>query len=361
MHPATVCTTFSVDGAASTLPSSADWLVHATSARMVVEWRANDLHEITLIKAVPGPGDTEEPVSVQLKPGEGLVVPDGLPARRGRDRPGIDDDRLLLISLGGSHAADVEAWARTSFTADVVSEPFEAVAKAQGEPLYGGILIHSPRTRVREAVQACRALRPLTRAAIVFASDDAVRSTDRISVLEAGADDCLSGGVDFRELELRIRQAIASGSRPVPDADRVGSGRPVAPRLVADGAGASVSPDRLRHEITRRAADHVQKFFCVLAVTSKALAGERLEELLAQQVRAEEGDLVAAEGGRCTVLLQGARQAQLGALLDRLHARLREAANGSGGDSGADVTVLSHPADAERIRALVGTPRAAEG
>jgi len=342
------------------LPASADWMVHATTARLVVEWRADDLHEITLMKAVPGPGDTEEPVSVQLKPGEGLVAPSGLPARRGRDRPGVDDDRLLLISLGGSHAADVEAWARTSFTADVVSEPFEAVAKAQGDALYGGILIHAPRTRVKEAVQACRALRPLTRAAIVFASDDAVRSTDRINVLEAGADDCLSGGIDFRELDLRIRQAIASESRPVPGGDRFG-GRPVAPRLVADEAGSSVSPERLRHEITRRAADPVQKFFCVLDVTSTALDTEPLEEMLAHQVRAEEGDLVAAEGGRCTVLLQGAREAQLGAFLDRLQARLRGAAKGAGGHTPADVTVLSHPADAERIRALVGIPRAAEG
>ena len=209
-------------------------------------------------------------------------------------------------------------------------------------------------------MQACRALRPLTRAAIVFASDDAVRSTDRINVLEAGADDCLSGGIDFRELDLRIRQAIASESPPVPDGDRFG-GRPVAPRLVADEAGSSVSPERLRHEITRRAADPVQKFFCVLDVTSTALDTEPLEELLAHQVRAEEGDLVAAEGGRCTVLLQGAREAQLGAFLDRLQARLRGAAKGAGGHTPADVTVLSHPADAERIRALVGIPRAAEG
>lgn len=348
-HPATVCSTFSVDGAATSLPSSADWLVHATTGRLVVEWRAEELYDITLVKAVPGAGEREEKVAVQLKPGAGLVTPESWPSRRGRDRPGVDENRLLLISLGSSHAADVEMWARDSFKADVVTEPFDAVARVQADPSFGGVLVHAPRARVREAVSACRALRPLTRAAIVFASDDAVRSTDRIQVMEAGADDCLSGGIDFRELDLRIRQAIATGSKPVPTAARengaaAGSG---------GATGGCVPRDRFAQELARRAADPVMKFFCVLDVAIGPLAKSVVEEILVDQVRADEGDMVATDTDRCAVLLQGAREGQLGAFLERLRARLSERV-GSGGYE-PSIAVLSHPADAARIRALLGT------
>ncbi len=349
-HPATVWSTFSVDGAAASLPSSADWLVHATTGRLVIEWRTDEIYQIRLVKAVPASEDREEPVSVQLKPGVGLVVPDSLPARRGRDRPGIDERRLLLVSLGGEHAADIETWARDAFAADVVSEPFDAVARIQGDASFGGVLVHAPRARVREAVKACKAIRPLTRAAIVFASDDAVRSTDRIHVLEAGADDCLSGGIDFRELGLRLRQAIAAGSKPVPAGV---NGRASAEDRAQALEGGQVERPRFVRELDRRSTDPVLKFFCVLDVTSGALSVDQLEEILADQVRADEGDLVSAEADHCAVLLQGAREGQLGPFLGRLRDRLREGA-GSGGDPGLSVDVLSHPADAERIRTFLG-------
>jgi KaiC/GvpD/RAD55 family RecA-like ATPase len=351
-HPATVCSTFSVDGAAGSLPSSADWLVHATTGRVVIEWRKEELYQIRLVKAVPDAGDREETISVQLKPGVGLVAPEALPARRGRDRPGVDEGRLLLISLGGVHAEDIETWARDSFTADVVSEPFEAVAKVQSDASFGGILIHAPRARVREAVKACKALRPLTRAAIVFASDDAIRSTDRINVLEAGADDCLSGTIDFRELDLRIRQAIAAGSKPTRSADdrEEPNGESTGMRL----EGGSVARGLFVDELARRSTDPVLKFFCVLDVSSGALDLAQLQEVLTDQVRADEGDLVSAAAGRCAVLLQGAREGQLGPFLGRLRARIEERA-GKNGDPGLSVDVLSHPSDADRIRKLLRT------
>lgn len=350
-HPATVCSTFSVDGAASTLPSSADWLVHSTTGRLIVAWRSEELYDVTLARAVPGAGEREETIAVQLKPGAGLVVPESWPSRRGRDRPGVDENRLLLISLGSAHAADVETWARGSFRADVVTEPFDAVARVQADNSFGGVLVHAPRARVREAVSACRALRPLTRAAIVFASDDAVRSTDRIQVMEAGADDCLSGGIDFRELDLRIRQAIATGSKPVPTGRRENG--------AGGSSGGRLSVDVFAQELARRAADPVMKFFCVLDVGSGSLETTDVEQLLLEQVRADEGDLVSADSDRCAVLLQGAREAQLGTFLDRLRARLGERAGGSG--RGPTISVLSNPADAPKIKALVEKLRGSQG
>lgn len=350
-HPATVCSTFSVDGAASSLPSSADWLVHATTGRLIVESRSEELYDITLVRAVPGAGEREETIAVQLKPGAGLVVPESWPARRGRDRPGVDENRLLLISLGSAHAADVETWARGSFNADVVTEPFDAVARVQADSSLGGVLVHAPRARVREAVKACRALRPLTRAAIVFASDDAVRSTDRIQVMEAGADDCLSGGIDFPELDLRIRQAIATGSKPVPVSKRENGAKGT--------SGGKLSADGFGQELASRATDPVMKFFCVLDVAAGSMSTADVERILLEQVRADEGDLVAADSDRCAVLLQGAREAQLVAFLDRLRARLAKGAGGTGREP--TIAVLSNPADAAKIRALAEKLRGSQG
>ena len=354
-HPATVCSTFSVDGAATSLPSSADWMVHATTGRITLEWRAEDLYQLSLAKAVPDPGDREESISVQLEPGKGLVKPESWPARRGRDRPGVDENRLMLISLGGEHAGDVEAWAGGSFNADVVSEPFEAVARVQSDPSFGGVLIHAPRARIREAVQACRALRPLTRAAVVFASDDAIRSTDRIHILEAGADDCLSGGIDFRELDLRIKQAITAGSKPVPTAD-YGEGEQES--AVTAPEGGRLSADDFAAELQRRAADPVLTFFCLLDVASQGVDPSDMEELLADQVRCDEGDLVSLSEKGGLVLLQGAREGHLGPFLSRLRTRIGERA----GNGAANVTiqVLSHPAESARIRSLLGIELASQ-
>ncbi len=214
------------------------------------------------------------------------------------------------------------------------------------------MLVYAPRGRVREAVQACRALRPLTRAAIVFASDDAVRSTDRIHLLEAGADDCLSGGIDFRELSLRIGQAIAAGSKPVPNGGPEAADSEVAPARNGSDGG-QVSGDVFKDELTRRAADPGTTFFCVLDVRSGVLSSSDLQDILSRTIRADEGDLVTGDAEGCSVLLQGAREAQLGPFLDRLRARLVEGAGGAA-DPGLAIEVLSHPAESDRIRALLG-------
>jgi CheY-like chemotaxis protein len=308
------------------------------------------------LKSVPEPHDRDEPVSVRLKPGAGFMRPDGLPARRNRDRAGVDDRRLLLVSLGGSHGADLETWARAAFTADVVSEPFDAVAHIQGIG-YGAVLVHAPRSRVREAISACRAMRPLTRAAIVFASDDAVRATDRIQILASGADDCVSGGIALPELDLRLRQAIASGARPLQNGNGAHGSSMTSLGSAPGLDGGRVPKDVFDAELERRAADPMLRFFCVLSVTSDVLDMGQLAEILARQVRFDEGDLVVADADRCVVLLQGAREAQLGPFVERLRSRLDQWGDHRS-EGGNGVTVLSHPTQAAQIAALLGTPRA---
>ncbi len=345
---ATVLATFSVDGGATSLPSSADWLTQATTGRLLLEKRNDGLYQVTLSNAAPDADQREQTISLELKPGRGLIQPESYPARRGVDRGGIDEKRLLLVSLGDEHASDLETWATRAFETDVVSEPFEALAKVQAGGKYGGVLIHAPRSRVRDAVQACRAIRPLSRAAIVFASDDAVRSTDRVQILEAGADDCLSGGLDFRELDLRIKQAIITGAKPMTGEVEEDEGL-----IPPESDGGRVPRPVFVREVRRRAESAELAFFCVLDVTANGLAPEALEVLLADQVRADEGDIVSGASDRCAVLLQGAREGQIGPFLKRLRSRLEEQAAGNGG-SGIGIDVLSHPAESERILALLG-------
>lgn len=353
-QPATVLATFSVDGGASRMPSSAEWLVNATTGRLMLEKRQEGLYQIRLSTALPGDGGREETVTLELAPGRGLVKPERYPTRRGADRTGIDDSRLLLVSLGGDSSADLETWARASFEADVVSDPFDAVAAVQEGTPYGGILVFASRRHVKDALRTCRAIRPLSRAAIVFASDDAVRATDRIHLLEVGADDCLSGGVDFRELRLRIQQAIETGARVLPESQ--GGDDAGRPPVMAESDGGRVSRETFIDEVSVRGADARLTFFCILDVSSERLRSGRLEELLADQVRADDGDLVSANEDGCAVLLQGARRGQLGPFLARLKAQLNEAANG---DAGLDIEVLSHPSGADAIASFLGTSREA--
>ncbi|MDX1646995.1 MAG: ATPase domain-containing protein [Longimicrobiales bacterium] len=349
-HTATALTTFSVDGGATSLPSSADWLFHATTGRLLLQRRDDDLYQVTVSQAVPEPGAHDETITLEMRPGAGLVEPEHFRSRRESDRGGIDEGRLLLVSLGGSHASDLEAWAARRFDTDVVSEALEAVAKVQSDVKYGAVLIHSPRTKVRDAIRACMAIRPLTRAAIVFASDDAIRSTDRIQILEAGADDSLSGGVDFRELSLRIKQSMGTGAKPVPAEPR-GEGKSAAASIPKELKGGRVPRSVFVDEVSRRAADSDLAFFCILDIRAPGLGDEEMEKTLADQVRADEGDLVSADSGRCAVLLQGARKQQLDALLSRLRSTLQARTDGT---AVVEIDVLSHPAESDRIMTLLG-------
>jgi DNA-binding response OmpR family regulator len=243
-------------------------------------------------------------------------------------------------------------WAKRTFDTDIVCEPFEAVTRLQSGVKYGGVLVNASRKQIRAALQACRALRPLTRAAIVFASDDAVRSTDRIQILEAGADDCLSGGLDFRELGIRIRHSMATGAKPAPEEDEAVT--PSSPAAFVS-IGKSVSTSQLAAEVERRAADPELAFFCVLEITTTTLDPIALEKALLNHVRHEDGDLVSTGDRGCIVLLQGARVSQIGPFLQRLEARVgRDAAD-------LEIGVLSHPVDRARIEMLIGISGAREG
>jgi len=340
-HPATLCATFSIDSA-ERLPSSAEWLVHATSGVFLIDRRSDGLYQVRINRPLPGSTGSDDPVILQLAPGLGLAEPDQFPSRRGSDRPAGDSDQVLLLSLGKTPSTDMETWAKGAFTTEVVTEPLDAVTRLQGGSSFGCVLVLSPRQRLREALQACRAMRPLTGAAIVFASDDAVRSTDRVNLLEAGADDCLSGGVDFRELATRIQHAVAAGGKP---ASPVGDLRPDSKTLV----GGRVPSEVFKREAERRAVDQALSVFGILRLSSPTAPPSELERALSEEVREEDGDMVTITVDGCVVLLQGARWDAANAFLTRFRASLEKR---FGRYSALRAEVMAHPA--EKIRAMLG-------
>jgi CheY-like chemotaxis protein len=343
-HPATVCATLPVDTADS-LPSSAEWLVHGTTAIMLMDRRSDGLFQVRMNQATPESSADQDPITLQLTPGKGLGAAEGLPVRRRRDRPGGDPDRLLLVSLVEGPGGDLETWAGDAFQSDQVPDALQGVEALQNESTpYGGVLIHASRKRIREAIQACRVLRPMTAAAIVVASDDSLRSTDRVNILDAGADDCLSGGVDFRELATRIRQAAAVGGKPAPMIG-VHRGPPAAP------VGGAVPWDLFGNEVARRASDSTLSTFSVLSLRSPGASNSDLATLMAERIRDRDGDLVACTTEGCSVLLQGARREAAQAFLDRLGPDLRVA---EGPVLDMEVKILSYPADKDAIADVFG-------
>jgi KaiC/GvpD/RAD55 family RecA-like ATPase/CheY-like chemotaxis protein len=342
-HPGTVCTTLSIDTTV-TLPSSAEWLVHATSGVFLIDRRSDGLFQVQLNRSIPGSKGSDDPVTLQLVPGVGLIEPDRVPLRRSSDRPAGASDQVLLVSLGDPSATDLENWARGAFTTEVVTEPLDAVTRLQGGSPFGCVLIHAPRQRLREAQQVCRAVRPLTGAAVVFVSDDAVRSTDRVNLLEAGADDCLSGGADFRELATRIQQAAVVGGKPPAPAEvvRPDSGSP---------RGGLVPPELFKGEAERRASDRTLSVFGLLRLSSPGVPIADLENALSAEIRDEDGDLVTRAVGACLVLLQGARGEAAQAFLSRVKASLERR---FGRDPAFRATVLIHPAEKGQIGVILG-------
>jgi hypothetical protein len=205
------------------------------------------------------------------------------------------------------------------------------------------VLVLSSRESLKTALQTCRAIRPLTGAAIVFASDDAIRSTDRVSLLDAGADDCLSGGINVRELEARIERSVVTGGKP-----------PSPVQLVAEPLGGllggRVDPLAFRRDVQLRKADSTLSVFLLVNLSCPGLPPSDLESILGDLVRDEEGDMVTRSSGGCMVLLQGARRESARAFLARLHQTLRDR---FGRDQDLQVEVLAHPTDESLVDSAV--------
>jgi len=177
----------------------------------------------------------------------------------------------------------------------------------------------------------------VTTAVILLLSDELLRSTDRARALDAGCDDVLSGTIDLRELESRLRRASETALR-----------RPAAEAVRPEPVRGPVDPTGFARTVERRLVDTALSQFSLLHIED-GVAGD-MEELLFSNTRAEDGDVVGRMRSGWGVLLQGARAQQAESYLRRV----REALSGAGHGGSLAVEILASPEQSERIRALLG-------
>jgi CheY-like chemotaxis protein len=338
-HPATTLVTLSIDG--PELPSSAEWLIRSTTGILLFDQGEDGFYQVDL-RHLRADGEAAK-VTLQLAAGRGLARPEAGPFRRRSDRARGHASRLLFLSLSDDRVTDLEAWAGGLFTTEVVHDAMEAVSSVQEGPGFGCILIYASRARVPDTIRTCRALRPLTGAPILVVSDDAMRSSDRAELLEAGADDSLSGGVDVRELHTRIRQAIETGGKPAPKGDR---------RTPERLAGGLVEGQEFEAELRARFENPWKRVLTVVRMWQGADRSEPLQRVLVEEVRSDQGDLVATAGPAYLVLLQGARRDAVHAFIDRV--RRRTAAEAKETED-LRSEIFSHPGDRQGILDLMGS------
>lgn len=330
---ATTVATFPGDQETGQGPST-EWVRQRAQGVFHFARHPRGLHEVRIARMVP-PVDEPGPISLELTPGQGFGPPTGrLDRRKAGGRP--DSRRLLLLRLAGTVPSDLEAWLGHRFDVEVAEDPLRAISRLQAEP-WGALCVYSDRASVDEAVQTCRTARGLTPAVLLLLSDELLRSADRARALDAGCDDVLSGTIDLRELESRLRRAAESTlRRPSPEEAR--------PEPVL----APVDTDAFRRTVEQRLVAGAHAHFSLLHVEDGA-PGD-IDGILFENVRAEEGDVVGRMRSGWGVLLQDARAQQAEAYLQRV----REALSRAGHEGALAVEILASPEQSERIRAVMG-------
>ncbi len=329
---ATTLATFPGDADAGQGPST-EWVKQRAQGVFQFARQPRGLHEVRIARMVP-PVDAPGPISLELTPGRGFGAPTGrLDRRKGGGRP--DSRRLLVLRLSGTVPPDLEGWLGRRFDVELADDPLRALDRLQSET-WGALCVFADRAGIDEAIEACRTARRATPAVILLLSDELLRSSDRARALDAGCDDVLSGTIDLRELESRLRRASESAVRtPAPV-----EARPEPVRVPLDASGfARTAESRL---VTTELSH-----FSLLHVEDRG-SGD-LEGILFANARAEDGDVVGRMRAGWGVLLQGARAQQAEAYLHRV----REALSDAGHDGALAAEILASPEQSERIRALL--------
>lgn len=312
---------------------SSEWVRQRAQGVFHFARHPRGLHEVRVIRTAP-PVDEPGPISLELTPGRGFGPPTGrLDRREGGARP--DSSRLLLLRLAEGIPSDLETWLGRRYEVELAGDALRGISRLQAEP-WGVFCVYADRTRAEEAIQACRTARGATRAVIILLSDEPLRSADRARALDAGCDDVLSGSVDLRELESRLRRAAETAQRgPAPEAER------------PDPAQAPVDAAAFARTVEDRLFAEGLGQFSLLHVDD--VARDDMDRILFENVRAEQGDVVGPLRSGWGVLLQGARAQQAESYLQRV----REALSAAGHDRSIAVEILASPEQSERIRALL--------
>lgn len=314
---------------------STEWVVQRASGVLHFARLSSGLHEVDVRRFTP-PVELPGPITLELAADRGLVAPTGRIERRSSDRRGSREDPLLLAELGGDAPGDLVSWLDRRYDIERSEGGMALLRRLQSGPA-GLVCVYVKRDRTDEAIDLLRTSRPITAAPLILLSDHELRSSDRAAALDAGADDVLSGGIDLKELDARIRRAHES-SRP--DAELEPAQGPVP----VDGL---MQPEEFRR-LLRERLESTDDVFSLLRFESPAT--DAFDRVLIESVRAESGDLVAPLGGGFGVLLQDARTHQAEAFLRRVQAELRR----QGNPATLEAEILFSTDEADRIRHLVG-------
>ena len=246
---------------------------------------------------------------------------------------------MALLRLAQQVPQEITIWARSQYEVVTEDQALRLVSRLQDGAAFGSILLYVDKKHAGEAIEACRAIRPLTAAPIIVAADDRLRALDRTAALDAGANDFLSDNFSLIELASRLERATLAG-RGLPS-HRQPPGE-VEPPRAAEMLGRAA----FARAVDSRLGVPDRALFTLLIIRPPGEAGTRLGEVLLQQIRRELGDLVGETEGGYGVVLQGARPSQAGSFLDRVSAALKQF--GMNGRE-LDVQVLSGATEADRI------------
>jgi len=313
---------------------STEWVVQRAQGVFQIARHPRGLHEVRIERMTP-PVDEPGPISLELAPNHGFGAPTGrFDRRRGGARP--ESRRLLLLRLTETVPSDIEAWLGRRFEVEVADDPLRAITRLQADS-FGAVCVYTARDRAEDAVETCRTVRAISPAVLLLLSDEPLRAVDTARALDAGCDDVLSGSVDLRELDSRLKRATESARRQ-PAQERA---RPPA----ADGPLDDSEFNRLVSErLISEGLDHFS-LLLVIAPTGDDMAG-----VLYDSVRADQGDLVGRVRRGWGVLLQDARAQQAELFLQRLRNSLAE----NGSEMPLSAEILAAPEQSERIRAMLG-------
>jgi len=319
-----------------TATPATEWVLQSATGVLKIERMPNGLRQLSVHRLSP-PIDHEGTISLEIVPGKGLCEPAGRFDRRSTDTPIGSEHRLLLLALA-QPPDELLAWARSRYDTVELSEPLELVSRLQEGEEYGLIILVLDRGSSHEATETCRAVRPLTGAPIVLATDDRLRATDRTQALDAGANDFLSDNFSLVELASRIGRAM-----------RVGGALPRERR--SEGASAAQPGGVLEtEEFARRIEERLHATqampFAMIQVACGAAERRELGEVLVRHVRDSE-DCVGRTSDGFAVVLHGARPRQAHAYLNRVRETLDPFGNRS---TDFRSVVLSSATDGDAIR-----------
>ncbi len=318
-----------------TLSPATEWVLQSATGVLKIDRLPSGLRQLSVRRLSP-PIDHEGAISLEVVPGKGLCEPTGRFDRRRTDTPIGSERRLLLLTLAKA-PEELLAWARNRYDTVELTEPLELVSRLQEGEEYGVILVVLDRGSSRDAAETCRAVRPLTGAPIVLATDDRLRATDRTQALDAGANDFLSDNFSLVELASRIDRAMRATGDP-PRARR----KEEAAVAIPDGV---LDADEFARRMDERLRATQAMPFAMIQIHCSASESRVLGEALAHQVR-DAGDCVGRTQHGFAVVLHGARPRQADAYLSRVREALDRLGNQS---SDFRVVVLSSATDGDAI------------